>query len=47
MSSTWAVVSLAGVTAHGNPVGPLQFDRLEVIPTARRPTAASRWVVCN
>ena len=24
-----------GVTAHGNPTGPLQFDRLEVAPTAR------------
>ena len=24
-----------GVTAHGNPTGPLQFDRLEVAPAAR------------
>jgi len=27
-----------GVTAHGNPIGPLQFDRLEVAPAARRET---------
>jgi hypothetical protein len=25
-----------GVTAHGNPIGPLQFDRLEVAPAAPR-----------
>jgi hypothetical protein len=24
-----------GVTAHGIPIGPLQFDRLEAAPTAR------------
>jgi hypothetical protein len=25
-----------GVTAHDNPIGPLQFDRLEVVPAARK-----------
>src|ERR1019366_830350 len=35
MGSTLAVASLNGVTAHGIPIGPLQFDRLEAAPAAR------------
>ena len=35
MGSTLAVASLDGVTAHGIPIGPLQFDRLEAAPAAR------------
>jgi hypothetical protein len=32
LSLKLAALSFKGVTAHGGPTGPLQFDRLEAIP---------------
>src|ERR1039458_3194521 len=44
MSFLWAVASLEGsdcaTLGNGNPIGPLQFDRLEVAPG--RPTRIAR-----
>src|ERR1017187_50648 len=34
MGSTLAVASLSELTAHGIPIGPFQFDRLEAAPAA-------------